>query len=262
VLVSQLLWNIYIRDESRDKWCKVVIFLSVAANLAALAVLIHVIRGRGGIAYLRAWLGHDATANVDPSFAVRQTMFDSLPQAMPVRPIVFLGDSLTASCEWRELFGSRALILNRGIGGDTSAGVLRRIDSVATLKPLAVFLMIGANDLQSLGYSPEQTSTNWRSIIEAILQKSPDTIIYAQSILPSVALKFNEWSARVNEQLRSFARPDSVVYLDMRPLFLDGEVLGSKYTSDGLHLNGTGYAAWKEQINLIMTELIARQASS
>jgi len=242
--------------------CEVVIVASLTVNAVALVILILVIHGRGGVAYLKARLMHDTTLNTDPAFIVRQTMFESLPCVNSVRPIVFLGDSLTGSCEWREMFENRALILNRGIGGDTSAGVLSRIDSVTTLNPLAVFLMIGANDLQSLGYSPEQTSANWRSIIEALLRTSPDTTIYTQSILPSRTPKFNRWSERVNEQVRSLQNNNSVVYIDLRPDFLEGDVLRRNYTSDGLHLNGLGYLVWKKRINPLILELAMNQKTS
>src|SRR5271165_596600 len=64
-------------------------------------------------------------------------------------PIVMLGDSLTEGGPWRELTGCLYLV-NRGIGGDTSGGVLARLDEIIALKPRAVFLMIGVNDI-SLG---------------------------------------------------------------------------------------------------------------
>src|SRR5438105_5617872 len=60
--------------------------------------------------------------------------------------IVMLGDSLTEGAPWRELTGCADLV-NRGIGGDTTSGVLARLDEVLKLKPRAIFLMIGVNDI-------------------------------------------------------------------------------------------------------------------
>src|ERR1700730_1769722 len=56
--------------------------------------------------------------------------------------IVMLGDSHTEGAPWRELTGCPNLV-NRGIGGDTTAKLLARLDDVLKLKPRAVFLMIG-----------------------------------------------------------------------------------------------------------------------
>jgi lysophospholipase L1-like esterase len=172
---------------------------------------------------------------------------------------VFLGDSLTFGCEWRELFGNEALILNRGIGGDTSAGVLKRADSVAALKPLAVFLMIGTNDAPSLGYRPSDTVENHRAIVQRILHDSPETKIYEESILPSRVPRFNQWSAETNEGIRRLADGKSVIYLNLRDAFLENGELSNRFTSDGLHLNGSGYLLWKQQVDPIVKELIAAQ---
>ncbi len=234
---------------------------SLAVNLLAFGVLVYVINGRGGLAYLKSYLKHDATANIGAAVIGRQTLFELLPP-LPVRPIVFLGDSLTASCEWREMFGNRSLILNRGIGGDTSAGACMRAESIAALHPLAVFLMIGTNDLQMLRCRPEQTVSNWRSIIELIHLKSPNTTVYAQSILPTVATKFNQWSELVNQQLPRLADGRSVVFVNLRPAFLLDNSLNPEYTPDGIHLNGKGYLVWKRQIETIVQELIRVQGLS
>jgi lysophospholipase L1-like esterase len=240
----------------------VLLAFSSGLNLLAIGVLSWVIKSRGGVAYLKSWLSHDSTANVDPAVIGRQTLFELLPSPGVVRPIVFMGDSLTASCEWREMFGSQSLILNRGIGGDTSAGAAIRADSIAALHPIAVFLMIGTNDPQMLRCSPEQTVSNWRTIVAAIQRKSPDTTIYLESLLPTFAPKFNHWSQLVNQQLPSLADGRSVVFVNLRPAFLSGDALNPNYTPDGIHLNGAGYLAWKRQIDTFIQELFRRQAPS
>ena len=56
-----------------------------------------------------------------------------------------LGDSITAQGEWAELFPEEK-ILNLGLSGDTSAGLLNRLDDVVGRKPRVVLLMIGIND--------------------------------------------------------------------------------------------------------------------
>ena len=67
---------------------------------------------------------------------------------LPDRPksVIFLGDSITDSAEWSELFGDLH-VLNRGISGDNTAGVLNRFGEIIQRKPAEVFLMIGIDDL-------------------------------------------------------------------------------------------------------------------
>ena len=61
--------------------------------------------------------------------------------------IVFLGNSITAGGnDWSERLNIPN-IKNRGIGGDTTDGVIARLDEIIYFKPKAVFLLIGINDL-------------------------------------------------------------------------------------------------------------------
>lgn len=229
--------------------------ISLALNMIALAVTLDVIAGRGGIAYLKARVTHDSEAIVNPAYVQRETLFQAMTHPpVDAHPVVFLGDSLTAGCEWRELFGNRLLILNRGIGGDTSAGVLKRSPEVAALQPRAVFLMVGTNDLQDLGYAPADTVRNYREII-AILRQSSPVRIYLESLLPTQAPKFNHWSEQVNEQIRALADGKSILYVNLRDAFLENGSLDKNLTVDGIHLNGSGYLVWKKQIDPMVAEL-------
>jgi len=61
--------------------------------------------------------------------------------------IVFIGDSLTDSAEWEDLFPS-SNIANRGIGGDRTNGVLKRMNSIYSTNASKAFIMLGINDLK------------------------------------------------------------------------------------------------------------------
>jgi lysophospholipase L1-like esterase len=249
-LKSASKFLIGIRTRSRTLF-----FTSLAVNLLGLVSVLNIIAGRGGINYLQAYFEKNPNVNVDTLALSRSEMFRILP-ASPEHPIVFLGDSITLGCEWRELFGNHLLILNRGIGGDTSAGVLKRISEVARLGPAAVFLMIGTNDAQMLGYSPADTVQNYKAIVDELLHSSPKTSVYVESILPTQAPRFNRWSDEVNRRTRQFANGNTVRFIDLRPAFLGSNlVLDKRYTYDGIHLNAAGYLVWKRAIDPIMAEL-------
>ena len=60
--------------------------------------------------------------------------------------IIFLGDSLT---EWFELgkYFPGLAIINEGIAGDTTYGVLQRLEAIIKKPAKKIFLMIGINDI-------------------------------------------------------------------------------------------------------------------
>jgi lysophospholipase L1-like esterase len=234
-------------------------------NLIGVAAAVIVVEGRGGISYLKSrFFPERSKANVDVFAITREKMFESYeaPPAPEGRPIIFLGDSITAQCEWFELFGRRLDIINRGINGDTTAGVLKRISNVSSLHPSAVFLMIGTNDPER-GFEPFEAIRNYRMIVGAMVQASPDVRIFAESILSSRASKFNRWRETVNSGIRQLADGKSVTFVDLRPAFLDDDhLLNKRYTYDGLHLNGDGYKLWKRQIDPIVKQLAERSTGS
>jgi len=83
------------------------------------------------------------------------TIFDLPGNGAGADPeIVMLGDSLTEWGNWHELVPEHRVI-NRGIAGDTSSGVLDRLQEVIERRPKVVFVMIGTNDigLQSAPYA-------------------------------------------------------------------------------------------------------------
>jgi len=221
-----------------------ILFLSLAGNLAVILAAAYTVYARGGWGYLRGRVHVNETAERDAQqYLQRQTLFELLRP--PQNPVVFLGDSLTANCEWGEFFPGA---INRGIGGDTSPGVIKRLDSVTRLHPRAVFLMIGSNDLLDLGLSPQQTVANIRAAVAEIRRSSPETTVYVESNLPTRVPRKNAHSRGVNAELKSLADGGNVIYLDLYNLFLEGDQLAPRFTYDGNHLNGAGYAVWKRAI--------------
>ena len=60
--------------------------------------------------------------------------------------VLMLGDSLTAQGEWNAMLGA-PLVANRGIDGDTSAGVLARLGDDTDFHGDVVVIWIGTNDV-------------------------------------------------------------------------------------------------------------------
>jgi lysophospholipase L1-like esterase len=166
--------------------------------------------------------------------------------------IVFLGDSLTAEGPWAALFRDAGSVLNRGIPGDTSGGVLQRLGEVTARKPRAIILMIGTNDLLE-GISSESAADNVAQILDRIHKESPDTAVTLQAVLPAAEAAnpafagFVERARGYNARLRAVAGARAVQFLDYSASFAEANgQLRSDLTDDGLHLRHSGYALWSQ----------------
>jgi lysophospholipase L1-like esterase len=175
--------------------------------------------------------------------------FETLPDMK--NEIIMLGNSLTDGAEWDELFDNNNII-NRGIGGDDTDGILERLSEVTGRKPAKIFLMIGTNDL-SAGKSVDYIANNYRKIVERILNESPKTKLYILSELPTddrihLTRKNTDLMA-INNHLKKIAKEDGLTYIDLFSVFADeNNRLKKEYTHDGLHVNGEGYLLWKKTI--------------
>lgn len=164
--------------------------------------------------------------------------------------IVFLGNSITARCDWAKLF-NEPKIKNRGISGDLTFGVLERMDEVVAGHPKKVFVLIGINDI-SRNVPDSIITRNHQRIIARIRKDSPNTQIYFCTLLP-VNASFQKFSNHygkdehvlaINEAIKKL-KAKNVTIIDLYPNFLDNENhLKAEYTEDGLHPNALGYQVW------------------
>lgn len=176
-------------------------------------------------------------------------------QKMPVvkNAVVFLGNSITERAEWQELLADRKYkVINRGIGGDNSFGILARMDEILRFKPKAIFLMDGIND-QFRKLPHDVSINNYRRIIKKIKETSPKTKIYLESALPinegmtkeAYTKGRNELVPVLNNKLKQLATEEGVIYIDICPLFEDENgVLKPEFTIDGVHLKPVAYIDW------------------
>ncbi len=186
---------------------------------------------------------------IDPHYKHRTTLFEK--SIAPEGAIVFLGDSITEMCEWQEFFPGET-ILNRGISGDSTFGVIDRLEGIINLQPKKIFITIGVNDLQR--QYPKETVINNIKKTANILLAETKSKIYLQSILPVIEKKLqtgikNSTIDLVNDELRKFSEEDNIEFIDNNKLMKDSSGnLNQDLSSDGLHLNGEAYRLWIENI--------------
>ncbi|HMO32601.1 MAG TPA: GDSL-type esterase/lipase family protein [Lacibacter sp.] len=178
-------------------------------------------------------------------------------EQMPVKKgcVVWLGDSITDSGEWNELFPDQCN-LNRGISADNTFGLLHRLPEVVRHQPSRLYLLIGINDV-ARNIPVEVTLRNYRRIVETLRRDCAATRIYIQGLMPTnnAFTQFpNHQNKRgqvqaINKELEALCRELQVHYIDLFSAFADVEGnLDARYTNDGLHLTGAGYARWKEVV--------------
>lgn len=194
---------------------------------------------------------YDTVPNLPEHYWVRLEKFKK-ENTLPGK-IVFLGNSITEGGNWRRLLKD-STIINRGISGDNTFGVLARLDEVIELKPSSLFILIGTNDL-SKKIPDEAIIENIFLIISRIKAESPRTKIFVQSIFPvnetveKFPMQFNNAShiLIINDQLARYAERMRYTYVDVYEKLVDEQGrLNKNFTNDGLHLNGAGYQRWVE----------------
>lgn len=239
---------------------QILLGLSVCLNALFVLLGVWVILKRGGLPYLvmrvpllkKLGVPIVQTASFNfPYYDHRKSQLARLP--IQSSDIVLVGDSITDEGEWAELLGNPA-IRNRGISSDTTIGVLDRLPDIIEPQPHKLFLMIGVNDLSNLGRSPAEIAQTYREILAQIRARSPQTHVFIQSVLPINPRLFlgfatNSNIRALNERLQHLATEFSYPYIDLHSHFLDAkQQLDTKYTSDGIHLNGIAYQHWQALI--------------
>jgi hypothetical protein len=184
----------------------------------------------------------------DPPLAGRVTVFESMPGTAE---IVMLGDSLTDWGNWNELLPGLSLI-NRGIGGDTSAGVLARLKEISQRNPKTVVLMIGINDiLQDI--SPELVAMNIKQIVRTLRENKIRVILQSVLLMDVTAgHRANQKIKWLNILIHRIAADESSQFLDLNPVLAPNGTLPPDLTRDGLHLAGRGYILWAEALRPLL----------
>ena len=174
----------------------------------------------------------------------------------PQVDLVCLGDSITQRFIWSDAFPDWR-VANRGIGSDTTEGMLARVDSVVALSPRVVSVMAGINDLAQ-GNSPEQIAVSYRNLLEALEQQLPETELIVTSILPVTESHTipNENILETNQLLKNLCAEKSILYLDIYSVFLDENgFLKDKYAFDSVHLTPEGYLLWLSYLGPALNNL-------
>ncbi len=192
---------------------------------------------------------------------IRRNYFNR--RAADENAIVFVGDSLTEN--WRTLAKDfpDLKVANRGVGGDTSRGILFRIEhDVLPLRPQVVVMCAGANDLTAHG-NPSDTLSNIEDILAILRKYNGKMPVVLCTIPPSsnpkAPLKPGARDA-VNNGIKEIAEKyGNITLLDLSAAVSDenGVQRLELFSSDRLHLGPKGYVEWKAALQKIFDKMFA-----
>ena len=182
----------------------------------------------------------------------RRSQFDALPIASD--RVLFLGDSITEQGMWDEWFPELST-LNRGVGGETVAQVMARLEA-SIIAPRAISLLIGTNDLGGLGKSRrvETIAPQMQELITAIRKRAPNAPLIINSVIPRSAY-FADRIVALNTHYRHIAAEADATYVDIWSAMADAKgVIRPELTGDGIHLNGAGYKVWADLLRPLLKD--------
>ena len=164
--------------------------------------------------------------------------------------VVFMGDSITIGWHLDQSFPGKPYV-NRGISGQTTPQMLvRMFPDVIDLKPAAVIILAGTNDIaRNTGpETPTMIEENFQAMtelaqahgIKVILCSITPIADYGRAKMsegrpPSDILKLNAW-------LKDYAARAHALYADYFAALVDDQgMLKPGISADGLHPNADGY---------------------
>jgi lysophospholipase L1-like esterase len=196
-------------------------------------------------------IANDTAKYMSDHYRQRMVVFHNEP-VVP-NEIIFLGNSITEFGDWQKLLNNPKVI-NRGIAGDNTFGVLARLSEVTMRRPAKIFIEIGINDF-SLDTPLQVTINNILAIVHRIHQASPKTAVYVTGILPTnsnaktdypFVLNKGRQTAFINAGLAKKAQNYKFTYIGLGKWLKDNNGnLDTKYAKpDGIHLNESAYQLW------------------
>jgi len=183
---------------------------------------------------------------------LNQRVKDNAEQA----EVIFVGDSITEDWEgngkqvWEKYYAARHA-LDLGISADHTQHVLWRLDhgNLDGLKPKAVVLLIGVNNIPDTNNSPRMVLDGVTAVVKKLREKLPDAKILLLGIFP-FREDFCEQRGKalqVNQALRKLDDGQRVRFLDIGYLFIqpDGKI-PKEMMRDFLHPSPAAYRLWAE----------------
>ena len=168
--------------------------------------------------------------------------------------VAFIGDSLTDGYDVAKYYPDYK-VSNRGIGGETTHGLLARLDvSVYQLEPKVIVMLIGGNNFDTM-------FEDYEDLIIGIKTNLPNTKLIVCSLTSMGGEhwgKNNHKAAFNNAKIKLYAEKHDCYFVDLfTPLLnLETSEIYDHYTTDGAHLTSAGYEVLTSAIKPVIDEIL------
>ena len=167
--------------------------------------------------------------------------------------IIFLGDSLFNRYNLKEFY-PEFTTLNRGISGDTTFGVEKRLKiSCFDVKSKILIMLIGINNINTM-------FENYESILIKLKNNINDRKIIICSLTPMSGERAfkNNMAILSNNFIKNLVEKYNFIFVDLfTPLFnKETNEIYEKYTNDGLHFTDEGYEVITKEIKKVLNKII------
>ncbi|MFA0504300.1 SGNH/GDSL hydrolase family protein [Vibrio sp. 10N.222.54.B12] len=172
----------------------------------------------------------------------------------PSADLVMFGDSITEWAPWADIFRDVSMV-NRGLAGDTTTGMLRRIDTTLNVKPKLVCFMAGINDLAQ-GYDVDHIYQNYIDMLKVWQENEIRILVQSTLYVGSKLQGLNPSVELLNSKLSEYCTQQGIAFLDVNSVLSPNKLLSNKYSCDDLHLNAKAYQTWAEILQPTIAELL------
>ncbi|MEZ9406721.1 SGNH/GDSL hydrolase family protein [Vibrio sp. 10N.286.48.F5] len=172
----------------------------------------------------------------------------------PSADLVMFGDSITEWAPWADIFRDVSMV-NRGLAGDTTTGMLRRIDTTLNVKPKLVCFMAGINDLAQ-GYDVDHIYQNYIDMLKVWQENEIRILVQSTLYVGSKLQGLNPSVELLNSKLSEYCTQQGIAFLDVNSVLSPNKLLSNKYSCDDLHLNAKAYQTWAEILQPAIAELL------
>ncbi|MCG9545992.1 GDSL-type esterase/lipase family protein [Vibrio sp. Isolate33] len=172
----------------------------------------------------------------------------------PNADLVMFGDSITEWAPWADIFRDVSMV-NRGLAGDTTIGMLRRIDTTLNVKPKLVCFMAGINDLAQ-GYDVEHIYQNYIDMLKVWQENNIRILVQSTLYVGSKLQSLNPSVEQLNRKIGEYCAQQGIAFLDVNSVLSPNKLLSNEYSCDDLHLNAKAYQAWSEVLQPAIAELL------
>lgn len=171
--------------------------------------------------------------------------------------VVMFGDSITDWGLWHEMF-PEIKIVNRGIAGDNTKGMLRRIETTLQLEPNQVFVMAGINDLAQ-GCSVDDVFNRYMTMLDIWQQHNIKPVVQSTLYTGARIAFLNPYVTELNALLLETCQSRGITFVDVTSELCPNQYLPQIHSCDDLHLNATAYQKWRGKIEHLMNAYVTNE---